>query len=61
MTYKRGVSKGRPDISILVELTVLSKLCKKEEEEKNVNFRLAGVKLKRLRSQIKFRQKKNKA
>lgn len=26
MTYKGGVGKGRPDISILVELTVLSKL-----------------------------------
>lgn len=26
MTYKRGVGKGRPDISILVELTVLGKL-----------------------------------
>lgn len=35
MTYKRGVSKGRPDISILVELIVLSKLCKRK---KNVNF-----------------------
>lgn len=26
MTYKRGVGKGRPDISVLVELTVLSQL-----------------------------------
>lgn len=26
MTYKRGVGKGRPDISILVELTVLGEL-----------------------------------
>lgn len=26
MTYKRGVGKRRPDISILVELTVLSEL-----------------------------------
>lgn len=53
MTYKRGVSKGRPDISILVELTVLSKLCK-EKKKKKVNFRLAGVKSNRLRSKIKF-------
>lgn len=30
MTYERGVSKGRPDISVLVELTVLSELWKKE-------------------------------
>lgn len=30
MTYKRGVGKGRPDISILVELTVLSELWKKK-------------------------------
>lgn len=30
MTYERGVSKGRPDISVLVELTVLSKLWKKQ-------------------------------
>lgn len=29
MTYERGVSKGRPDISVLVELAVLSKLWKK--------------------------------
>lgn len=26
MTYKRGVGKGRPDISVLVELTVLGEL-----------------------------------
>lgn len=26
MTYKGGVGKGRPDISVLVELTVLSQL-----------------------------------
>jgi len=26
MTYKRGVGKGRPDISVLVELTVLCEL-----------------------------------
>lgn len=26
MTYKRRVGKGRPDISVLVELTVLGKL-----------------------------------
>lgn len=26
MTYERGVGEGRPDISVLVELTVLSKL-----------------------------------
>lgn len=29
MTYERGVSKGGPDVGVLVELTVLSKLCKK--------------------------------
>lgn len=29
VTYERGVSEGRPDISVLVELTVLSKLWKK--------------------------------
>lgn len=26
MTYKRGVGKGWPDISVLVELTILSQL-----------------------------------
>lgn len=29
MTYEGGVSEGRPDISVLVELAVLSKLWKK--------------------------------
>lgn len=42
MTYKRGVSKGRPDISILVELTVLSKLCKKE---RSFQISLCDIKL----------------
>lgn len=40
MTYKRGVGKGRPDISVLVELTVLSQLWKKKD-----NFKLADFKL----------------
>lgn len=29
MTYERGISKGRPDVGVLVELTVLSELCRK--------------------------------
>lgn len=37
MTYKRGVGKGRPDISILVELTVLSQLWKTKKSD---NFQL---------------------
>lgn len=39
MTYKRGVGKGRPDISVLVELTVLSQLWKNNSVElADVNF-----------------------
>lgn len=34
MTYKRGVGKGWPDISVLVELTVLSQLWEKKGHDK---------------------------
>lgn len=29
VTYERGISKGRPDVGVLVELTVLSELCRR--------------------------------
>lgn len=38
MTYERGVSEGGPDVSVLVELTVLSELWKKQTPQLTLGY-----------------------